>query len=478
MPATPIAERLALLPQMHLSSGGHDKPLDFGAPPEACLFEATAWLVGDDWTDRPRCVSPVLGDFGRSLNDRLDDGLRQRLLPFAEWVVNTAGDGLDETRGYMALDWLIRTYTPAWLDLANLSEEAAALRSLRRIVDLAAAKAAGPVVRVGREKAAVAWDAARYAAGDAALDAAGDAAGDAARYAAWDAALDAAGDAARYAAGDAALDAARYAAWDAALGRREGRPQADRHPTPAVRDRPVRPHDHRPVGRRSRPVSAPLWKATAPSGHDFRTGTVDYAAALTSGKVLSHPTSSEIVPNEPATYLSVSAEPAETLIGGSWPCRLFRVEAVGDVVDRLAVSPHKRAVLALRVVEEVEGWRALGPNGRQAAAIIARAALLTRDEIHRLAAAGDAARYAAGDAALDAAGDAAGDAARYAAWDAALDAAGAAAALAAGDAAGAAVVRDLITPEQYDQLAGPWESVVGPITSAATWDEIYGEDQS
>ena len=231
-------------------------------------------------------------------------------------------------------------------------------------------------------------------------------------------------------------------------------------------------------------MSIQLWKATAPSGRDFRTGTIDYAAALTSGKVLDHPNSHKIVPNKPSTYLSVSTEPAETLIGGLWPCRLFRVEPVGDVLAGLKVSPHKRAVLALRVVEEVEGWRALGPNGREVAAVIARAALLTTDEISRVVAAGTAAGTVAGTVA----GTAAGDAVRAATWAAAGTAAGTAAEAAprsaASDAAGyaawdgggsavkaaarAAVVRDLITPEQYDLLAGPWESVMGPMLSTPT----------
>lgn len=210
-----------------------------------------------------------------------------------------------------------------------------------------------------------------------------------------------------------------------------------------------------------------LWKATAPSGRDFRTGAIDYAARVGSGRIVAHTTSEKIVPNKPATYLSVSTEPAETLIGGTWPCRLFRVEAVGQVVDGLNVSPHKRAVLALRVIEEVEGWRALGPNGREVAAIIARAALLTRDEIHRLAVARRAARAAARDAAR-AVADAVGDIAYYAAADAIGGIPDVAAGAATRSAVEAALVRDLIAPEEYALLASPWESVIGPIFKAGT----------
>ena len=61
-------------------------------------------------------------------------------------LAGTRDDGLDETRGYLALDWLVRTHTPAWLDLAGLGAEARSLRDLSRIVDMAAAQTAGPVV--------------------------------------------------------------------------------------------------------------------------------------------------------------------------------------------------------------------------------------------------------------------------------------------------------------------------------------------
>ena len=190
-----------------LGKGSHDDRDD-----GVCLLEAVAWWADEEHTDDPRCVSLPLAGFGRRLNDVLPDVRRQELVPLIPSMVGTRADGLDEQRGYLALDWLIRTYTPAWLDLAGLSAEARALRDLRRIVDLAAAQAAGPVVRAGQEKAA----AAGAAAGAAAWAAAGAAARDAAWAAAWAAARDAARDAARAAAGAAARDAARAAARDAA----------------------------------------------------------------------------------------------------------------------------------------------------------------------------------------------------------------------------------------------------------------------
>jgi hypothetical protein len=191
------------LDTLTLDQGNHNGPDD-----GTCLMEAVALFADEPFGANPRCVSQVLKTFGIRLNDTLPDDKRQLLKPLIPQLVGTAGDGYDEVRSYMALDWLIRTWTPAWLDLAGLTGEATALRDLRRIVDLVAAQQAGPVVRAAATKARAAWD----AAGDAAWDAARDAAWDAARAAAWDAARDAAGAAAR----DAAWDAARAAAWDAA----------------------------------------------------------------------------------------------------------------------------------------------------------------------------------------------------------------------------------------------------------------------
>jgi hypothetical protein len=194
------------LDQIRLGKGAHAPWIGDQLPrsgPPACLMEAVAYVAGEDWTDEPACASPVLGMYGRSLNDVLSDDRRQQLRPLIPRLIGTAGDGLDEQRGYLALDWLIRTWTPAWLDLAGLTTEAAELRQLRRIVDLVAAQQAAPVVRAARERA--------HAAGDAAWDAA---AGAAAWAAAWAAAGAAAWDAAWAAAGAAAGAAARAAARD------------------------------------------------------------------------------------------------------------------------------------------------------------------------------------------------------------------------------------------------------------------------
>ena len=171
---TIIDERLAALTagEVRLDKGAHDT-FEEGH----CAMEVVAWLAGLGHTDAPVCSSPVLQSFTINLNDTWDAEQRQKLIPFLPRMVGTGGDGQDEARSYLALDWLIRTYTPAWLDLAGLTAEATELRNLRRIVDMVAAESAGPVVRAARQKADAAW----AAAGAAARAAAGAAAGAALR---------------------------------------------------------------------------------------------------------------------------------------------------------------------------------------------------------------------------------------------------------------------------------------------------------
>jgi len=193
---------------LQLKAGSH-RP-DSG---EACLLEAVSFVAGEPWSDRPQCVSQILGAYGRKLNDVLPDSKRQQLVPLIPKLIGTAGDGLDEQRSYLALDWLIRTYLPTWMRLVPaLVPQADLIAGRGPIRTLDDAAAIGDLVREAAAQSAAAWAAAGAAAGDAAGDAAWDAAG----AAAWDAAWDAAGGAAWDAARAAAWDAARAAAWDAA----------------------------------------------------------------------------------------------------------------------------------------------------------------------------------------------------------------------------------------------------------------------
>jgi hypothetical protein len=190
------------LATINLNSGSHKKPED-----GHCLLEVVSMFAGEPFSDSPSCVDPVLKSFGIGWNDGMrSDEERAQLKQYIPRLVGTnKGDALSQKRGWMAMDWLIRVHTAAWLALnPGLAHHAHALQSLPQITCTAALVAAQPKLNAAREGASAAGDAAGAAAGDAAWDAAGAAAGAAARAAAGDAAGAAAGVAAGVAAGDAA----------------------------------------------------------------------------------------------------------------------------------------------------------------------------------------------------------------------------------------------------------------------------------
>ena len=207
------------------------------------------------------------------------------------------------------------------------------------------------------------------------------------------------------------------------------------------------------------------YKATRTDGTSF----YDSKTKWTVGRITRHPNPDTSKGLCSSGVLHISDAPGETLVGGSWPCRLFEVEPRSALISD---GGHIHGCTAVKVVRELPAWQALGPNGEAVAAHIEQCKTITPEQGRQLDAARyaardaagyaawDAAAYAAAYAARDAARGAARDAARDAAWDAARDAAGYAAGFAARDAALALVVRDLITPEQFDRLYGPWASVM------------------
>jgi hypothetical protein len=120
-------------------------------------MEWVSSLAGERHSDAPLCVSPVVRRFCTTLNDALDDVARQRILPYLARTIGTAGDGLDERRSWMALDWLIRVYAPTWLAAAHLPHSADALRSLPAVLDTAGLGIATRALRGARVQARRAW---------------------------------------------------------------------------------------------------------------------------------------------------------------------------------------------------------------------------------------------------------------------------------------------------------------------------------
>jgi hypothetical protein len=210
-----------------------------------CVMQAVAQLAGEPRTDHPICCSSLLTEFAISLNDAIqDDGRRTQLLrPLVPMLVDTrASAQVDLVRSYMALDWLVREYVPAWLDLVPaLRVVAARLRSVSAIrgpagfglgVRLLLARArdeARAAAREGSQRApwadapddspaAIAKTAALAAAWAAARDASGDAVRDSARWSGQPAAWTAAWTAAEHAAHDASTRSARAEALSAMRG--------------------------------------------------------------------------------------------------------------------------------------------------------------------------------------------------------------------------------------------------------------------
>jgi hypothetical protein len=126
-----------------------------------CLMEAVAWFAGKEHTDRPPCVSPVLGAFGRALNDRMPKADRQQLKRFIPVLPGTAGSReVDRARAWLALDWLVRVAAVAWLDAAGLADDATALQELGPVLNDEALEDSMPVIRRARDSARRAYNAA------------------------------------------------------------------------------------------------------------------------------------------------------------------------------------------------------------------------------------------------------------------------------------------------------------------------------
>jgi hypothetical protein len=172
------------LADIKLETGPHSEGSGQG-----CLLEWVSIFAGVDYGDSPSCTSPVLGAFGRSFNDGLDDVTRQRLVPFIPRLVGTSGDkAADEVRGWMATDWLVRTFTVAWLRKAGLTDRAGEVAALPELTSSALATSA--LVTIEKARKAAAGDAARDAAWAAAWAAASKKKGYDAQYKAARAVMD------------------------------------------------------------------------------------------------------------------------------------------------------------------------------------------------------------------------------------------------------------------------------------------------
>ena len=86
---------------IRLSKGKHRSPED-----GACVMELASMLAGEQFTDHPVAVCPVIGAFLRSYNDSIDDRRRQDLYAYASRVVGSrASLGVERARAERLTAW-------------------------------------------------------------------------------------------------------------------------------------------------------------------------------------------------------------------------------------------------------------------------------------------------------------------------------------------------------------------------------------
>lgn len=212
---TALTTRLERLAEIELGEGAHDRRED-----GMCAMEAVAWISGEPHSDTPECTCPVISGIMRTWNDALPDGDRTRLLrPLLPALIGTRGsEALEDRRRWRCLDWLVRVYTPAWLELAGLSDDAAALRALPPITGPEVADAPGvlTVIEAANSRAIAAESAARNATRSAPWIAGRSAAWIEPENVAWSMARAAAESAGQSVACSAGESAAMRAAWSVA----------------------------------------------------------------------------------------------------------------------------------------------------------------------------------------------------------------------------------------------------------------------
>jgi hypothetical protein len=70
--------------QVRLTAGAHSSPQQ-----GVCVVELASLIAKEEFSDRPRCVCPVIGAFLRGWNDRAPYAQRQRLGPYAARIVGS-----------------------------------------------------------------------------------------------------------------------------------------------------------------------------------------------------------------------------------------------------------------------------------------------------------------------------------------------------------------------------------------------------
>jgi hypothetical protein len=87
---------------VRLSRGKHSSPEE-----GTCVMELASMLAGEEFSDHPRSVCPVIGSFLRTYNDLIDDDRRQDLYAYAARVVASRSTKVAERqRAARCVEWL------------------------------------------------------------------------------------------------------------------------------------------------------------------------------------------------------------------------------------------------------------------------------------------------------------------------------------------------------------------------------------
>jgi signal transduction histidine kinase len=92
-------------------------------------------------------ISPVLEALGLALDTTIGVAWRFRLSSLSSRLSRTRDDGKEEIRARRALDWLVRSFTPSWIESAGIAEPARLLRELEPITNAASAQKADAIVQ-------------------------------------------------------------------------------------------------------------------------------------------------------------------------------------------------------------------------------------------------------------------------------------------------------------------------------------------
>lgn len=102
-----------------LDDGAHSDPKD-----GACVMEYVSFISGQYWTDRPDGVHPMLAEFARDTNDRLEYKDRQQLLGLIPRLMHTDGvPALVTELEPRLMRWLLEQTLPELDEKADFTEK-------------------------------------------------------------------------------------------------------------------------------------------------------------------------------------------------------------------------------------------------------------------------------------------------------------------------------------------------------------------